>query len=64
MVITELYISGGIGFGSAVAGLCTGAGAGMLMLFKANKNLKENFIIAGILFAAACISGIVLQLIM
>lgn len=64
VVITELYISGGISFGSAVAGLCTGAGAGMLMLFKANKNLKENFIIAGILFAAACISGIVLQLVM
>lgn len=63
VVITELYIEGTLSFGSAVAGLCTGAGTGLLMLFRANKNLKENFTIVGILFVVATVCGVALQLI-
>ncbi len=62
VVITELYLAQGLSFGSAVAGLCTGAGAGMLVLFRANRNMKENLFIALIMFAAASLSGILLQL--
>lgn len=64
VVITQLYIEGILSFGSAVAGLSTGAGVGLLVLFKTNKHYKQNFVIMGILYAAAVVSGVVLNLIM
>lgn len=64
VVITQLYIEGIVSFGSAVAGLSTGAGLGLLVLFKTNKHYKENFIIMGILYAVAVISGLIINLIM
>ncbi|MDR0946992.1 MAG: arsenic efflux protein [Ruminococcus sp.] len=62
VLITELYIDGGLTFGSTVAGLCSGAGVGLLVLFKANKNLKANFCILGILFFTAVLSGTILDI--
>lgn len=64
VVITQLYIEGILSFGSAVAGLSTGAGLGLLVLFKTNKHYKQNFTIMGILYVSAVISGLVLNLIM
>ncbi|MCM1329904.1 MAG: arsenic efflux protein [Ruminococcus sp.] len=62
VLITELYAEGAITFGSAVAGLCTGAGVGLAVLFRANKNLRENLIITAVVFAAGVLSGTVLNL--
>ena len=45
VIITEIYSSGMITFGSLMSGLLTGAGVGILLLFKTNKNLKGNLII-------------------
>ena len=42
VVITELYILGGIGFGATLGGLIANAGIGYMVLFKENKNIKEN----------------------
>ena len=61
VILTESYISGVLSFGSLVAGLCSGAGVGVLLLFKRNKNTKQNFCILGILYAIGVISGIVIQ---
>lgn len=63
IMITELYLSGSITFGSAMAGLLTGSGVGILVLFKNNKNLKENFMILGLVYGIGVISGIIIDLI-
>ncbi|MBQ8545356.1 MAG: arsenic efflux protein [Clostridia bacterium] len=60
--ITELYCEGALSFGSAVAGLCSGAGVGLAILFKANPVKKENLRIVIWLYAIAVVSGIVLNL--
>lgn len=63
IMITELYLSGAITFGSAMAGLLTGSGVGILILFKNNKNLKENFSILGLVYFIGVFSGIIIDLI-
>ena len=63
ILITQLFLEGAISFGSAVAGLCTGAGIGLVVLFKTSRNKKECFAITGILYLIAVIAGMILQLI-
>ena len=62
VALTELYIGGSLSFGSAVAGLCSGAGIGLTVLFKANKNWKENLRIVAILYLISSIFGFLLML--
>lgn len=61
-VLTKLYISGVVSFGALIAGLCTGAGVGLMVLFRTNKNYKQNFAIMGILYAVAVASGLIIQM--
>lgn len=63
VLLTQLYIEGTLSFGSLIAGLCTNAGAGMLILFRDKSKLRESFKILGILYACAIIPGIILHLI-
>lgn len=62
VLITELYAEGAIEFGTAIAGLCTGAGIGLAILFRANKNIKENLVITAIVYGVGVLSGIVINL--
>lgn len=62
IVMTEMYIQGALSFGSLLAGLCTSAGFGLLVLFKTNLNLKENLKIVGILYLISTLAGILLQM--
>lgn len=57
VLLTELYLRGSLSFGSAVAGLCTGAGLGLLVLFRTNRHPKENLCLAGALYVFAVIAG-------
>lgn len=63
VILTELYLAGSLSFGSAVAGLCTGAGLGLAVLFKTNRHTKENLALSGVLYAAAVITGVACNLI-
>lgn len=62
VLLTELYLDGIISFGSAVSGLCTAAGVGMLLLFRGKHKKRTYFIILGSTYIAATLSGLILQL--
>lgn len=63
IIITELYIVGGLHFGAMVAGLCTNAGIALIILFKQNKNIKQNIAIMLGLYAISTIIGMLISLI-
>lgn len=63
VVLTELFTIGGISFGACLGGLIANAGIAFVVLFKENKNMKENFSILGGMFAIGVIVGYVIQLI-
>ena len=63
VIITELYLSEIISFGSLIAGLLVNAGAGILMLFRINKNVKENIKIVALLYIIGVITGIMINFI-
>ncbi len=62
VAIATLYTKGVISAGAMLAGLLTGAGAGLLVLFRTNKKLKENLVIVGILLAVGVFFGSLLDL--
>ncbi len=63
VVITQLYLGNVISFGAMMSGLLTGSGVAILVLFKVNKNLKENLKILGLVYIIGVISGIIIELI-
>lgn len=63
VALTELFTIGGISFGACLGGLIVNAGIAFVVLFKENKNMKENFSILGGMFAIGVIVGYVIQLI-
>lgn len=64
VILTELHLSGALSFGSAVAGLCMGAGVGLAVLFRTNKNLRENLCLTGALFLFSTVTGMVCDLLL
>lgn len=62
VVLTQLYLSGVISFASVIAGLCTGAGLGLVVLFKMNRDKKENIRILGLLYGISAGAGLLLQM--
>lgn len=63
VVITELYLNNLLSFSSTIAGLLTGSGVALLVLFKTNKNLKENFKILLLIYLIGSLSGLIIELI-
>ena len=63
VIITELYLNNAIGFGTMIGGLLTGSGIGILLLFKSNKNMKENITILSIIYIVGVLLGIIDDLI-
>ena len=63
VIITELYLSSLITIGTLLSGLLTGSGLGILLLFKTNKNLKENITILSIIYSVGVIIGILVDIV-
>ena len=61
VIITNMYLQNVISFGSMMAGLLTGAGVGLAILFKTNNNVKENIKIVGLLYFLGMLSGIIIE---
>lgn len=63
VVLTELFLSGVIGMGTLIGGLLVNSGLGLIVLFKVNRNLKENVKIVSIVYVIGVIAGIIIELI-
>jgi hypothetical protein len=63
VLLAGLFAKGAISFGSMVAGLCAGAGLGMLVLVKENRDTKDTLSIIGLLIGISVIAGVVIQMV-
>lgn len=62
VILTELYLSSAISLSSCIAGLLTGSGAALIVLFKVNKNKKDNIKIILTLYFIGALSGVALNI--
>lgn len=62
VALTQLYVQQQISFGSLVAGLCSGAGLGIAVLFRINDDKRECVKILVILYGVAVAAGMVINL--
>ncbi len=61
VIITELYLNGIITLAPVVSGLLTGSGVALLILFKANKDVKENLKIVILLYTIGVLTGLFIE---
>ncbi len=62
VILTELYLNGVISFASVMAGLCTGAGVGLAVLFKMNQDKKDSMKILLLLYGTGVLAGMLIQI--
>ena len=62
VLLTQLYVEGALRFSSLVAGLCTGAGVGLAVLWRANP-WKQNLFITGLTWACGAAVGVGIQIV-
>ncbi len=62
IILTELYIANILPLSSAISGLLANSGIALLILFKSNKNIKENVKIVSILYLISILSGLLLKI--
>lgn len=63
VVITNVYLLGGMPLGACISGLCMNAGLGLVFLFKKKSNIKETCLILGIMLGVSLLVGYVVCLI-
>ena len=63
VIITELFIEKLITLGTMFSGLLTGSGLGILLLFRVNKNIKENILVLSVVYFVGVLVGILVDLV-
>ena len=63
VILTQAFLSGIIGLGGLFAGLLSNAGIGLLVLFRTNRDMRENLAVVGIVYALSALSGAVIGLV-
>ena len=63
VMLTELYIHGAINFASVIAGCLSAAGVSLLVLFRTNKNIKENLNILFLLYITGALTGFLINVV-
>lgn len=58
VVIADLYVEGVLGAGAMLAGLLVSAGVGLLVLVRANRHVRQNLAIVGVLYATGVAWGL------
>ena len=62
VLIATLWTRGILSSGAMIGGLLTGAGAGLLVLYRTNKHLKENLLLTSVLLAVGIVVGCIVDL--
>ena len=62
VILTQAYLNGIIRLGGLFAGLLSNAGIGMLVLFRSNRNMRENFTVVCISYVLSALTGAVIGL--
>ncbi len=63
VVITQTFLSGGITFGSCVAGLCANAGMGFVVLLRNVRQWKRNLLLIAVCYAVAVSVGLLMNIV-
>lgn len=63
VVLTELYLDGIIGAGAMMSGLLVNAGVGILVLFRLNRDARQNVGIVCVLYGLGVFWGVLLELV-
>ncbi len=62
VAVATLYAEGILSAGAMLAGLLTGAGAGLLVLFRTNRYVRQNMLLLGVLLAVGIAVGLLMDL--
>ena len=61
VIVTEMYLANTISLGSCISGLLTANGMGLAILYRVNKNLKQNILITALLFVISIVCGMLID---
>ena len=62
VVLTSLYLQGGVSAGAMAAGLLVSSGVGLLVLLRMNRDRRDNLITVGALYAGGVLLGLAAEL--
>ena len=63
VILAQMYLDGTCSLGSVISGLCTSAGAGLIVLFRVNRGFKSNIGITALLYTISALFGLAIQVV-